>query len=345
MPIPLAMGLLGAGRRAKCRPGWRARADDGDGESGPGRGCLALSEARQSFRFVDLRGSAGAVAAARVFGAGQTGGRAARPAEVSGGPRHRAVRALGCGTAGRGPRPARPGRGVARRPARRRRSTPISSRRRGRPSPTPANDPAFAAEALALPSEAFLADQMAVVDVDADPCRARGRARRNRPRRSPANSPPPMTRSPIPAPTASTVRRSAGGRCAMPCLGYLAAGDPGLACGARQGAVRRRRQHDRRAGGARGAGRSRPARARGGAGAFLCQPGRTTRWSSTNGSPAGALVIAGHAGAGAGARRASGLRAQQPEPGARAGRRLRPGQPGAVSRCVRCAATPFSPTR
>ena len=41
-------------------------------------------------------------------------------------------------------------------------------------------DPAFAAEALALPGEAFLADQMAVVGCRCDPCGARrARARRS----------------------------------------------------------------------------------------------------------------------------------------------------------------------
>ena len=42
-------------------------------------------------------------------------------------------------------------------------------------------DPAFAAEALTLPSEAFLADQMAIADVDAHPCGTQHRTRDNRP--------------------------------------------------------------------------------------------------------------------------------------------------------------------
>ena len=68
------------------------------------------------------------------------------------------------------------------------------------------------------------------------------------------------------------------------CLGYLAAGNPERRRAARQGAIRRAAEHDRRAGGAGGADRHRLHRAQGGARRISTSAGRTIRWSSTNGS-------------------------------------------------------------
>ena len=161
MLIPLAIGLLGAGRRRIADPARRRereRAGHAGAASPSGARELPLCRFRRRRR---------AVTAARVFGAGQIEGRAARPAQIPGGARYRAVRALGGRAAGRHPRAARPGRGTAPRWRADAARSPISSRRCSRPSPTPTRDPAFAAEALALPSEAFLADRMTVVDVDA----------------------------------------------------------------------------------------------------------------------------------------------------------------------------------
>ena len=98
MPIPLAMGLLGP--NGDEMP---TRLDgESDGADRHARAGLPTS-ARQTFRFVDVAGAAGAVAAARLLGAGEAAGRAARPAEIPGDPRHRPGRALGCRAAGRDP--------------------------------------------------------------------------------------------------------------------------------------------------------------------------------------------------------------------------------------------------
>src|SRR5436190_2176925 len=59
------------------------------------------------------RGAAGAVLAAQFLGAGEIAGRPARPAQISCDPRHRSGGALGCRSAGRDPRIARPHCGVS----------------------------------------------------------------------------------------------------------------------------------------------------------------------------------------------------------------------------------------
>ena len=76
-------------------------------------------------------------------------------------------------------------------------------------------DPAFAAEALTLPSEAFLADQLEVVDVDAIHA-AREAARAAIGRALSPEFAPPTCGSQMRAPTRSMGPRSAGGHCAMP---------------------------------------------------------------------------------------------------------------------------------
>ncbi len=124
-------------------------------------------------------------------------------------------------------------------------------------------DPAFAAEALALPGEAFLADQMAVADVDAihavrDAARAAiGRALRG------------ALRATYERLTDTGPYRIDGAvdwpACAAQCMPCVSRG--GRRCRrhrAGKGAVRCRAEHDRRAGGAGGAvGNRLPGAARG----------------------------------------------------------------------------------
>ena len=153
---------------------------------------------------------------------------------------------------------------------RRRRSTRIWSRRCGATSPMPGRDPAFAAEALALPSEAFLADQMAVVDVDAIHA-ARETARAEIGRALAAEFAAAYQALADAGPY--RIDGAAIGRRALrnACLAYLAAADP------EQGAALAKAQFDAAANmtdvlaALVGAGRSRPARARGGARAIFCR--------------------------------------------------------------------------
>ena len=131
MPIPLAMGLIGPnGDEMPTRL-------EGEGEARAGTRVLRRRPRPAGVPFRRCRGAAGAVAAARLLGAGEIAGRAAGPAEIPGGPRQRSGGALGCRPAGRDPRVARPGRGVAAPAARCRRSIPTWSRRCGRPLPKP----------------------------------------------------------------------------------------------------------------------------------------------------------------------------------------------------------------
>jgi aminopeptidase N len=159
MLIPLAMGLIGQdGRELPTRL-------EGEAESRTGTRVIPLAEARQSFRFVDVPAPP-VPSLLRRFSA---------PVKLEGVPLER-LKFL----AVHDPEPfARweAGQQVATRllldrvAARRRseESTPldpdlVAAMRR---TLTDADrDPAFAAEALALPSEQFLADQLAVVDVD-----------------------------------------------------------------------------------------------------------------------------------------------------------------------------------
>jgi aminopeptidase N len=160
MLVPLAVGLLAAdGGELPTRL-------DGETESRAGTRVLALSEERQSFRFVDVP-TAPVPSLLRGFSA---------PVKLKGVPLNR-LKFL----AVHDPEPfARweAGQEVATRALLDR----VGALRQGgaaaRLDPDlvaamrqtladAAGDPAFAAEALALPSESFLADQMTVVDVDA----------------------------------------------------------------------------------------------------------------------------------------------------------------------------------
>ncbi len=166
MPIPLAVGLLAAGGAEL--PMRLAGEDGGEsaGEGRPGTRVLALTEERQSFRFVGLpeppvpsllrgfsapvklRGMALdrlkflAVYDPEPFARWEAGQQVASRALLD------RVEALRRGTS---PAPLDP--------------DLVTAMRRNLADA--GEDPAFAAEALALPSESFLADQLAVVDVDA----------------------------------------------------------------------------------------------------------------------------------------------------------------------------------
>ena len=161
MLIPLAMGLLGPdGAELPTRL-------EEETESREGTRVIALAEPRESFRFVDvpappvpslLRGFSAPVKLKDVplerlkflaindpepFARWEAGQQVATRALLEG------IRACRSG--------ATPGAARSR----------ISSRRCGNVLAEAERDPAFAAEALTLPSEAFLADQLEVVDVDA----------------------------------------------------------------------------------------------------------------------------------------------------------------------------------
>ena len=202
------MGLLGAR--------WRRIADAARGRGqrrGRARACCCSSEAQQTLPLRRCAGAAGAVAAARLFGAGEA---------ASGVPLERlrflalhdtdpfnrweagqqvATRILLGMVAA-----CRRGRGSA---GRSRARSPCCARRSTTPSATPLSPPRL----LTLPSEAFLADQLTMVDVDAIHAAREARAPRSA-ARSPPNSPRSMSASPIPAPIASTGCRSAGASCA-----------------------------------------------------------------------------------------------------------------------------------
>ena len=167
MLMPLAMGLLGAdGGELPTRL-------EGDGAALAGTRVLALTEARQSFRFVDLaarpvpsllRGFSAPVKLTGVpldrlkflavhdpdpFARWEAGQEVAARALFERIEAFRRAAELGQG--GAEPAPLDP--------------DLIAAMRRNLADAGP--DPAFAAEALALPGEAFLADRMAVADVDA----------------------------------------------------------------------------------------------------------------------------------------------------------------------------------
>jgi aminopeptidase N len=160
MPIPLAMGLLSPqGSALPTRL-------EGENESRPGTRVLTLAEERQSFRFVDLADRP-VPSLLRGFSA---------PVKLKGVPLDR-LKFL----AVHDPEPfARweAGQQVATallldRVARRQRREewppldPDLVAAVGKTLADSAADPAFAAEAITLPSESFLADQLAVVDVEA----------------------------------------------------------------------------------------------------------------------------------------------------------------------------------
>src|SRR6516225_6309049 len=160
MLIPLAMGLIGPdGAELPIRL-------EGESQSRTGTRIIALADARQSFRFVDVPAPP-VPSLLRRFSA---------PVKLKGVPLER-LKFL----AVHDPEPfARweAGQQVATRVL----LDGIAAHQRGeRPAPLDSDlvatmrriladadrDPAFAAEALSLPSESFLADQLAVVDVDA----------------------------------------------------------------------------------------------------------------------------------------------------------------------------------
>ena len=81
-------------------------------------------------------------------------------------------------------------------------------------SPTRRATPAFAAEALALPSEVYIAEQLAEVDPDAIHA-VRNALRRDLAQACAPNCSPPTMHRPCPARTARTRRRRASARCAI----------------------------------------------------------------------------------------------------------------------------------
>ena len=113
----------------------------------------------------------------------------------------------------------------------------------------------------------------------------------------------------------------------------------------REGAIRRRRQHDRRARRPLRADRYRLPRTRGSARCVLQTLGRRSARHRQMVRVAGALVAARHDRAGPRADRASGLHAREPEPCPGAGRDVFAGQPAAFPRRAAATATPFSPRR
>ena len=145
-----------------CRPGSRTRAT-----ARTGTRVLVAAAERAGVSLRRRAGPAGAVAAAQLLGPGQAA--AACRSTGSNFLRSTIPTRWPAGTPGSRSRPACCSTGSRHAAAapRCRRSIPISSRRCGRPWPTPTRDPAFAAEALALPSEAILADEMPVIAVEA----------------------------------------------------------------------------------------------------------------------------------------------------------------------------------
>ena len=110
MLIPLAIGLLDpGGAELPMRL-------DGEATGGTGNPRPAVNRGAAELQVCRCAGAAGALAAARLFGAGQAQGHLARPAQIPCGPRHRAFRPLGSRPTGRRQAAARPDR---RRPARR----------------------------------------------------------------------------------------------------------------------------------------------------------------------------------------------------------------------------------
>ena len=321
-----------------------------DGVAGEPRDRRACSTSRAPRADVPLRRrarGAGAVAGARLLGAGAPRVRLRRATRSRCSPRTTATRS----TAGT-PRSACSSlaiRAIARRAPRR--------ARRARCPPRlvdvvaallddRASDPALIALALTPPDPAYVASLDAVIDVDGiDHARAfvvRELARAlRRPLRARLRSAAPHA-----AATRRRRRRSATRRLANVCLRYL--GERGDAAGARAGdrPVRRRRQHDRVDRRARR--RSRTA----------TSPERDDAVRALRGAlarrAAGArqVVRAGgdepprrHARARARAARPPALQRAQPEPRALAGRRVRAAQLRALPRRRRRRATRSSPTR
>ena len=221
MQIPFAIGLLGPnGAELPMRL---------DGEAArprPAPACCSLTEPRQMFRFVDvpappvpslLRGFSAPV---------KLHGRAARPAEIPRGPRHRAGRPLGSRPAGRDQHAARPDR----------RATAAAA-------PMPPLDPDLVAAMRQTLADADARPGFCGRGVDAcrarrisptrcrgrrrrDPRRARGRPRRRSAQRLAAEFAAAYRRYEDPGPY--RIDGASIGRRALRnvCLAYLAAGDP-----------------------------------------------------------------------------------------------------------------------
>ena len=184
-----------------------------------------------------------------------------------------------------------------------------------------ARDPAFAAEALVLPSESFLADQMTVVDADAvHEARETARAEIGRALAGEFVAAYENLADPGPYRIDGASIGQAGVAQCQPRLHRRRRSRKGR--GARKNAVRRRRQYDGCAGRSCGADRSRSAGAGGGIGAFFCAVVAGPAGDRQMVQPAGAVVIAGHPETSEGARRPSRLRPQKSEPRARIGGRV-----------------------
>ncbi len=297
--IPLAIGLLAAdGAELPTRL-------EGESESRAGTRVLALAEERERFRFVGLP-AAPVPSLLRGFSA---------PVKLKGVPLER-LKFL----AVHDPEPfARweAGQEVATRALLDR----VEALRRGT-APAPldpdlvaamrqtladaGSDPAFAAEALVLPSESFLADQMAVVDVDAVHA-ARDTARAEIGRALAAEFAAAYETFADPGPY--RIDGAAIGRRALRnvCLAYLAAADP------EKGAALAKAQFDAAANMtdvlaalAVLTDLDRPERAGGVGALFRCLVARPAGHRQMV-QPAGAFVFAGNAAAGSRTRRAPGL--------------------------------------
>ena len=176
-----------------------------------------LAQAGRGEVHLRREGKAGPFPAARLLGAGDPRlpvhrGRAAAPD----GARRRRLQPLGGGAAAcQRHHPGEQRRPLARVPRRRRKNVLAGP------------DPAFAAEALALPSETFLAEQMKVVDPDALHAGAQRACARRWQRRWPANSPRSTRGCIAAARIPRTPHPPAGARCAT-CASAIS---PRSACG------------------------------------------------------------------------------------------------------------------
>ena len=265
MLIPLAIGLLGAdGGELPARLAGEAVTE---GAGPAGTRVLALSEARQTFRFVGLP-AAPVPSVLRGFSAPvKLKGVALERLKFLASARCRAVRPLGGGPGGGGPGPARPDRGAA--PWRRRGAARCRSGDGDAPDPRRCRARPGLCRRGIEPAERVVSRRPA----RGGRCRRGARRTRGRPRRDRpgvdrgircrlhgagrSRTLPDRRRGDRPAGVAQHQPRLSRRRRSR------------TRSGAGQGAVRRRRQYDRRPGGADGTGRSRPPRAGGGVGGFF----------------------------------------------------------------------------
>ena len=239
--IPLAVGLVGP--QASDMP----LRLEGETAAGGTTRVLSLTRSESSvFRFVDVPERAGAFARARLLRAGDRRPRLQRRRPCApAGLRQRSVQPLGSGPAPRYEPAARRRRRGAH--GRRSRDVPESfvaafaprARRCAR------SDPAFAAEALALPSEGFLAEQM-TKSIRTRSIAVRVDLRRQLADRAARRAAAALTSASRQAAPTVPTRASAGRRALRNlCLGYLMELDDEAARGLCVAAVRARRQHDR----------------------------------------------------------------------------------------------------